>query len=67
MANIAEVRDRTERHAMGLVMHWMDECADPTAHKIAGGSTVAANTHNHVDRLAAVWSKESPTPPRTDH
>ena len=48
--NVAQARDRMTGHTTGLIMHWIDKCADP-AHKNGGGSTVATNPHSHRDQL----------------
>ena len=40
MLNIAEFE---HPHTPELIMHWIDVCTDPAAHRDTGGSTIATN------------------------
>jgi hypothetical protein len=62
MLHIGEYRDRTagrpvieHPHTPELIMHWTDVCTDPSSHRIAGDSTIAANPVTHRDQLVAEW------------
>ena len=62
MVNSAEPGNLTGRsletgriHNPELIMHWMDVCSDPAAHKDPGASKFASNPRAHRDQLVAVW------------
>jgi hypothetical protein len=40
----------------GLIMHWVDVCSDPAAHKVTDGPAFANRSVTHRDQLVAVWS-----------
>lgn len=72
MFGIAESGDRTagqpgigHPHSPELIMHWIDVCTDPAAHRVTAGPTVAANSLTHRDQLAAVWVEQGASLPRT--
>jgi hypothetical protein len=61
MLHIGEFGDRTtgrpvieHLHTPELIMHWTDVCTDPSGHRVAGDSTIAANPVTHRDQLVAV-------------
>lgn len=71
MMNIAEFdgraagRSGTEHpHRQQLIMHWIDACTDPEAHRLAAASKIATNPITHRDQLVAVWMEQAATPPR---
>jgi hypothetical protein len=55
MLNIAEFE---HPHTPELIMHWIDVCTDPAAHRDTGGSTIATNPLTHRDQLVAVWIEQ---------
>jgi hypothetical protein len=62
MLHIGEFGDRTagrpvieHPHTPELIMHWTDVCTDPSGHRVAGDSTIAANPVTHRDQLVAEW------------
>ena len=66
MLNIAEFSDRTagrpeigHPHTPELIMHWIDVCTNPAAHRDTGGSTIATNPPTHRDQLVAVWIEQA--------
>ena len=72
MLNIADVDDRTagrlgmgHPHAPELIMHWVDVCTDPAAHRTTGGSSIATNRVTLRDQLVAVWIEQGASLPRT--
>ena len=65
MLNASEVHNSIAGHTAGLIMHWIDECSDPKAHPMAGGSTMPTNPLPHWDHLEAVWIEPNPALPRT--
>jgi hypothetical protein len=71
MSNSRDFGDRTvarpgmgHRHTPRLIMHWIEVCADPKAHRVSGESTTAANPLTHRDQLAAVWIEPGAARPR---
>jgi hypothetical protein len=70
MFSIAEFGDHTAGHprighSPELIMHWIDVCTDPAAHRVTAGSTVASNSLTHRDQLVAVWIEQDASLPRT--
>ena len=67
--NIPEVDKRTGRrepgdpHSPELIMHWIEVCTDPAAHRVSGGSPVATNSVTHRDQLVAEWTEQGATLP----
>jgi len=66
MLNHADFGDHTagrlgvgHRYTPELIMHWIDECTDPAAHRVIGGSTTATNPLVHRDQLVAVWIEQA--------
>ena len=52
-------------HTPELIIHWIDVCTNPAAHKVTGGSNTVTNPLTHRDQLAAVWIEQDVTLPRT--
>lgn len=53
-------RSRMERpHRSQLILHWMDACSDPEAHRNARSN----DPKTHRDTLVAVWLEENRTGP----
>ena len=72
MLNPPDFGNRTaERPGMGhphtpeLIMHWIEVCAEPEAHRARGESIIAANALTHHEQLVAVWTEQDAARPRT--
>lgn len=64
----APTTGRTEMghpHTPELIMHWMDICTDPEAHRETRLSTAVRNPLTHRDQLVAVWIEQGATLPLT--
>ena len=51
-------------HTPELIMHWIEVCADPEAHRVRSESTIASNPLTHPDQLVAVWMEQGAARPR---
>jgi hypothetical protein len=49
-------------HHLRLIMHWMNACSEPEAHR----QTHSQNQDTHRDKLVAVWIEENGTPSQMD-
>ena len=51
-------------HRQQLIMHWIDACTDPKAHRVATATSIAASPITHHDQLVAVWMEQTSVLPQ---